>query len=187
MDMEGSLAGKLLIAMPNLGDPFEHAVILLCLHTQDQAMGLIINKPNGGLRLAEVLAHLNIRTTRSLGPRKVLYGGPVKPDRGYVLHSEDFYVNEATQRVAPGIGLTATRDVLEAMGGSTPPEHFVLALGYSGWGAGQLESELAQNAWLIADPDNAIVFDEDFEQKWARAIRRLGVEPSQIMGEAGRA
>ena len=150
-------------------------------------MGLIINKPNGALRLAEVLTHLGIRTTRSLGPRKVLFGGPVKPDRGYVLHSEDFFVTEATQHVAPGIGLTATRDVLEAMGSNAPPENFVLALGYSGWGAGQLESELAQNAWLIAEPDNAIVFDENFEQKWARAIRQLGVEPSQIVVEAGRA
>lgn len=186
--MQGSLAGKLLIAMPSIGDPrFEHAVILLCLHDEDQAMGLIVNKPNGALRLGDVLSHLGINPPSDFAPRTVLFGGPVNEERGYVLHSDDFFAAEATQAIAPGVGLTATRDVLEAMGGAAPPENFVLALGYSSWGAGQLEAELQQNAWLVAEPAMAIVFDEDFDHKWARAIRQLGVEPSQLLSVAGRA
>ncbi len=186
--MDGSLAGKLLIAMPSIDDPrFEHAVIFMCLHDDEQAMGLIVNKPSGSLRLGDVLNHLGIEASRTAADRLVLAGGPMKTERGYVLHSSDFSVPEATQPVTEGIGLTATRDVLEAMGGAHPPHDFVLALGYAGWGAGQLESELAQNVWLVADADSAIVFDEDFERKWVRAIRRLGLEPAQLMGDAGRA
>ena len=185
--MEGSLAGKLLIAMPQMGDPrFEHAVILMCLHGPEQAMGLILNKPRP-LRLGDVLSHLEIRMSGDVSSRAVLFGGPVKEDRGYVLHSDDFFIEEATQVVTPGIGLTATREVLESLSGNHPPRQFVLALGYAGWGPGQLEDELAQNAWLIADPEDAIVFDEDFDHKWVRAIKQLGIHPSQIMGDAGRA
>jgi putative transcriptional regulator len=186
--MESSLAGKLLIAMPNMGDGrFDHAVILLCLHNDEQAMGLIVNKPSEDLKLTDVLKHLGIRASRPLADRKVLFGGPVNRERGYVLHSRDFTVPDATQTVTPDIGLTATRDVLEAMGGDHPPADFVLALGYAGWGPGQLESELAHNAWLVADPDNAIVFDAEFDGKWARAIGQLGIRPAQLMGDAGRA
>ena len=187
--MEGSLAGKLLIAMPSMGDSrFDHAVILMCLHNAEQAMGLIVNKPSPDLKLADVLNHLKIKVERNaLAGRMVLSGGPMNRERGYVLHSKDFSVPDATQVVTPEIGLTATREVLEAMGGASPPAHFVLALGYAGWGPGQLEDELAQNAWLVADPDEAIVFDAEFDDKWARAIGQLGIQPLQIMGEAGRA
>ncbi|HVY03639.1 MAG TPA: YqgE/AlgH family protein [Caulobacterales bacterium] len=186
--MEGSLAGKLLIAMPQMGDPrFDHAVILMCLHNEDQAMGLVLNKPNGALRLGDVLKHLEFSPPREATERAVLFGGPVKTDRGYVLHSQDFAVPQATQDVSPGIALTASREVLEAISSPNPPHNYVFALGYAGWGPGQLEGELAQNAWLIAEPDDAIVFDEDFDNKWARAISQLGIHPSQIMGDAGRA
>jgi putative transcriptional regulator len=186
--MESSLAGKLLVAMPSVDDArFEHAVILMCLHDDDQAMGLVINKPNAQLRLGDVLSHLGIEAPRTVAPRLVLAGGPMRQERGYVLHSSDFNVVDATQPVTSGVGLTATRDVLEAMGSDHPPHDFVLALGYAGWGAGQLESELAQNVWLIAEPDNAIIFGEDHEDKWTRAIRQIGVEPSQLTGDAGTA
>ena len=186
--MEGSLAGKLLIAMPQMGDPrFDHAVILMCLHNEDQAMGLVLNKPNGALRLGDVLAHLEFAAPGETTSRAVLFGGPVKTDRGYVLHSQDFTVPEATQEITSGIALTASREVLEAISSAHPPNQYVFALGYAGWGPGQLESELAQNVWLIAEPDDAIVFDEDFDNKWVRAINQLGIQPSQIMGDAGRA
>jgi putative transcriptional regulator len=186
--VEGSLAGKLLVAMPGIGDPrFDQAVILMCMHTSETAMGLIINKPRAELTLGDVLGHLGIEAEPTLASRQVLAGGPVKQDRGYVLHSQDFSAEDATQTVAPGVNLTATRDVLMAMATDHPPERFVLALGHSNWGAGQLESELAGNAWLVAEPDQAIIFGEAHEGKWTSAIRLLGIEPSQIMGDSGRA
>src|SRR5262249_7007887 len=116
-----------------------------------------------------------------------LDGGPVRPDRGYVLHSDDFAAGDGTHNVAPGIRLTATRDVLEAVAGEHAPVKFVLALGCSGWGAGQLENELKQNAWLVVDATDAIVFDHGHEDKWVRAIKTLGFDPSQLTSAAGRA
>ncbi|MGE0046473.1 MAG: YqgE/AlgH family protein, partial [Hyphomonadaceae bacterium] len=165
--MENSLAGKLLIAMPGIGDPrFEQAVIMMCVHDEEQAMGLVVNKPREELQLGDVLDHLGIEAGGALAPRFVLDGGPVRPDRGYVLHSEDYTADAATQDVAPGIKLTATREVLEAMASEKAPNRFVLALGCSGWGAGQLENEMRQNAWLVVEPaaDDAIIFGPDHEK-----------------------
>ncbi len=186
--MDDTLAGKLLVAMPGIGDPrFDHSVIIMCQHTSEHAMGLIVNKPKDQLTLGDVLDHLGINARDDVSPRIVMDGGPVKPDRGYVLHSDDYETEGATQDVAPGIRLTATRDVLEAIGGEAAPSRFLLALGCSGWGAGQLEEELKRNAWLVVDPDDAIVFGAEHADKWARAIRRLGFEPGQLSGDAGRA
>jgi putative transcriptional regulator len=186
--VEGSLAGKLLVAMPGIGDPrFDQAVILMCVHTQQAAMGLIVNKPRMEITLGDVLGHLGISADEPLAARQVMSGGPVKQDRGYVLHTPDFTATEGTQTVTANVNLTATRDVLMALVADNPPERFVLALGHSDWGAGQLESELVQNAWLVAEPDDAIIFGEAHDDKWTAAIRQLGVEPSQIMGDAGRA
>jgi putative transcriptional regulator len=188
--MDGTLQGKLLVAMPGIGDPrFEKAVIVLCLHTEEQAFGLVVNKPHDEINLGAVLEHLGIEADAKLAPRQVLDGGPVRPDRGYVLHSEDFSLPQATQPVSPGVCLTATREVLETMSGEHAPSRFVLALGCSGWGAGQLESEMRRNAWLIVEPDpeDAIIFGDDHADKWSRAIKRLGFDPSQLAGETGRA
>ena len=187
--MDQSLAGKLLVAMPGIGDPrFDHAVIVMCLHTPDAAMGLIINKLRPELKLSDVLEHLGVDAPDPIGSKLVLDGGPVKPDRGYVLHSEDYNAGEATQNVAPGLSLTATRDVLEAMAkGKGAPSRYLLALGYAGWGAGQLESELVGNAWLVADLEREIVFDENLDKKWERAIRAIGIEPAMLSPIAGRA
>ena len=133
-------------------------------------MGLVINRPKDELTLGDVLDHLGIAAAPEMAPVTVLDGGPVRPDRGFVLHSEDFTAaDDATQDVCPGIRLTATRDVLEAVAGENAPERFVLALGCSGWGAGQLEDELKQNAWLVVDADDAIIFGDEHEDKWARA------------------
>jgi putative transcriptional regulator len=186
--MNATLVGKLLVAMPGIGDPrFDKSVIMLCAHTAEHAMGLIVNKPKEELTLGEVLEHLGIESGEEISPRGVMDGGPVRPDRGYVLHSEDFPPVEGVQKIAPGICLTATRDILEAVGGEAPPQRFLLALGCSGWGPGQLEDELRRNAWLVVDHDEAIVFGADHEEKWRRAIAKLGFDPAQLMGEAGSA
>jgi putative transcriptional regulator len=188
--MHASLAGKFLVAMPGIGDPrFDKAVICMCTHTEEGAMGLVVNKPRDALKLGDVLGHLGIEASAQLAPRAVLDGGPVRPDRGYVLHSEDFAADDATQTIAPGIRLTATREILEAMARTEAPRRFVLALGCSGWGAGQLESELARNAWLVVDctQEDVIVFDEGHEGKWAQAIKRLGFDPGQLASDMGRA
>lgn len=186
--MENSVAGKLLVAMPGIGDPrFERAVILLCMHTDDAAMGLIVNKPRDDIRVSDVLEHLGVPARAPLQAQAVLAGGPVKPDRGFVLHSTDFESAEGSQDVAPGVRLSATRDALEAFASPTPPADFALALGYSGWGAGQLERELAANAWLVADPAQAIIFGLDHGGKWEAAIRSLGVDPAMLSTDMGRA
>jgi putative transcriptional regulator len=193
--MDGSLTGKLLIAMPGIGDPrFDRSVIVMCMHTPEAAMGLVINKVKEDLTLGDVLEHLGVSAPEPIASRAVLEGGPVKPDRGYVLHSTDFDAGDATQYVTHELSLTATRDVLEALaergqreGNVRPPESYVLALGYAGWGAGQLESELHGNVWLVADLERAIIFDETIPDKWTRAIRSLGIDPSMLTGASGRA
>lgn len=183
-----TLAGKLLVAMPGIGDPrFERSVIMMCAHDAEHAMGVVINKPKEELTLSDVLGHLGLEAAEEVAERIVLDGGPVRPDRGYVIHSADFAAGEATQTVAPGISLTATRDVLEAVARHDPPESFVLALGCAGWGGGQLEEELRHNAWLVVDFDTAIVFDEAHADKWERAIKTLGFDPAQLSGDVGRA
>jgi putative transcriptional regulator len=186
--MSDSLAGKLLVAMPGIGDPrFSRSVIMMCTHDAEHAMGVVINKPKQEVTLSEVLGHLGLDASDVLGARAVMDGGPVRPDRGYVLHSADFTAHEGTQDVAPGIRLTATREVLEAVAKTDAPKEFVLALGCSGWGAGQLEDELKHNAWLVVDADNAIVFDAAHEHKWERAIKSLGFDPSQLSSAQGSA
>lgn len=186
--MTDTLAGKLLVAMPGIGDPrFDHSVIMLCSHNSEHAMGVVVNKPRNELTLGEVLGHLGIASGEETSGLIVLNGGPVRPDRGYVLHSEDFAAGANTQSVAPGIALTSSRDILKAVAGESAPARFVLALGCAGWGAGQIENELKQNAWLVVDASDSIVFAEKHEDKWAAAIRTLGFDPAQLTGEAGRA
>ena len=186
--MTDTLAGKLLVAMPGIGDPrFDRSVIMLCSHNAEHAMGVIVNKPKDELTLGDVRGPLGIASAEETSGLIVLDGGPVRPDRGYVLHSEDFAAGENTQEVAPGIRLTSTRDILEALASATAPAKFVLALGCAGWGAGQLENELKQNAWLVVDASDSIVFAAKHEDKWAAAIRTLGFDPAQLTGEMGRA
>jgi putative transcriptional regulator len=186
--MAETLAGKLLVAMPGIGDPrFDRTVIIMCTHDAEHAMGIVLNKPRDEITLSDVLDHLGLAPDESVADRAVLDGGPVRPDRGYVLHSEDFAAADVTQTVGPGLRLTATRDVLEAVAKEHAPKRFVLALGCAGWGAGQLEDELKHNAWLVIDPDDAIIFDDGHDDKWTRAIRTLGLDPSQLTGDVGSA
>ena len=186
--MQDTLAGKLLIASPSIEDPrFARAVILICTHNEDHAMGLVLNKAADDVNLPELLDQLGVDGEGAPEDKHVLVGGPVGRDRGFVLHSEDYDSAGATLPVCEGVCLTATRDVLHAMTSEAPPERFVLALGYSGWSAGQLEQELADNVWLVGNADTALVFDPSLDTKWSRALARIGVSPDRLQVTGGRA
>lgn len=186
--VEGSLAGKLLIASPAIEDPrFSRAVILVCTHNEEHAMGIVLNKSSDEDNLSELLDQLGVDGDGAPDDAHILMGGPVSRERGFVLHSEDYDSDGATLNVCEGVCLTATRDVLHAMTSDSPPEKFVLALGYSGWGAGQLEMELAENVWLVGIPDTALVYDPSLDTKWSRALARIGVSPDKLQVSGGRA
>lgn len=182
------LCGQLLIAMPGIGDPrFDKALILVCAHDNDHAMGVAVNRPASGLSVADVLKQLGVEGPAEALDRTVLLGGPVETGRGFVLHTDD-YGSAHSEAVPGGLALTTTRDVLEAMGkGDGCPRGAVLTLGYAGWGPGQLEREIRENVWLTVEADEALVFDEAYETKWARALGKLGVDPGFLSSEAGRA
>jgi putative transcriptional regulator len=191
--MEGGFfSGQLLIAMPGIGDPrFERALILICAHDEQHAMGLALNRPVEGLTVPDLLERLEIKSTIRLPPDLVLMGGPVERERGFVLHTDD-YRSENSLEVAPdqglGVALTATREILEAMAnGNGGPARSLLALGYAGWGAGQLENEIKENVWLTCNADAELIFDHDYDGKWGRALAKLGVDPKFLSSEAGRA
>src|SRR5690242_13974941 len=182
-----SLAGQLLVAMPQMQDPrFARSVIYLCAHNEEGAMGLIVNKLLESLTLPDLLKQLDIAAEGLRGTAPVHVGGPVDSGRGFVLHSVD-YVEEATLVVGGQFGLTATLDILRAMGRGAGPRRCLMALGYAGWGPGQLDAEIQANGWLHVAADEAIVFDEDLSDKWQRAIAKIGVDPFALSGEAGHA
>lgn len=186
--MTQSLTGKLLIAMPSIGDPrFSRSVILVCAHSDDYAMGLVLNKPMEGLTLPDLLEQLEIPTDIALPDSEVLDGGPVGSDRGFVLHTGDYQCDGATMDVTDDVCLTATRDVLHAIASETPPEQAMLALGYSGWGPGQLEMELQENAWLVGRPDLSILFGHEHDAKWQHALDLIGVGSGRLQVSPGRA
>ncbi|WP_339739064.1 YqgE/AlgH family protein [uncultured Maricaulis sp.] len=185
---DGFLNGKLLIATPGIGDPrFDRSVILMCDHSAEHAMGIVLNKRVEGLHLPEIFEQLGVETTRDTIDRPVLHGGPVERQRGFVLHTNDFETLDSTLAVTGEIGLSSTKDALDAMASSTPPRCAMLALGYAGWGSGQLEDELAANAWLVAEADEALVFSPDIDGKWENALAVLGVTPEHLSGTSGTA
>jgi len=182
-----SLAGQLLIAMPRMMDPrFERTVIYMCVHNGDGAMGLVVNKLLDSLTFSDMLSQLKIEAGSAVDDLPVHFGGPVDSGRGFVLHTDD-YQHEGTMHVEDGLSLTSTVDVLKAISDGHGPRRSLLALGYAGWGAGQLESEIGANGWLHVPADEALLFDEDLDNKWALAIAKLGIEPATFSGEAGRA
>ena len=182
------LTGKLLIAMPAMGDVrFARAVVLICAHSEDGAMGLIINKPVADLSLRGLLDQVGITMSPGLHDRPVHFGGPVEHARGVVLHSGDYRSRITTLPVAEMFGMTATVDVLEDMGAGHGPDRAIVALGYAGWGPGQLEGELAQNGWLTVDATPDLVFGTPDAGKWEAALRRLGVDALALSSAAGRA
>jgi putative transcriptional regulator len=184
----GFFSGQLLIAMPGIADPrFERALILICAHDEHHAMGLAVNRPVEGLSVPDLLERLDIVSEIRAPADLVLLGGPVERERGFVLHTDD-YQGEHSIEVVGGMTLTATRDILEAMAhGSGPPRQAILALGYAGWGAGQLEREIKDNVWLTCEADEELVFGADHAAKWTRALAKLGVDPERLSFAAGRA
>lgn len=182
------LTGTLLIAMPGMGDPrFAHTVVYLCAHSDEGAMGLIINKRVPEIALDDLLAQLEIDSGDGSHGHAVYFGGPVEGARGFVLHSGDAPDYPGTLRVDEGFAMTATRDILEDIARGDGPRKALAALGYSGWGPGQLESEIRQNAWLTVAADQAIVFDAEDDGKWVEALKALGIDPLLLSADGGSA
>jgi putative transcriptional regulator len=183
-----TLTGQLLIAMPQMQDPrFARSVVYVCAHSEEAgAMGLVINKTIDALTLDELYAHLNIAPVRANRPQPVHFGGPVDPGRGFVLHSPD-YREEATLDLTGDFAMTATIDILRAIGKGEGPRQSLLALGYAGWAPGQLDAEIQANGWLSAAADAALVFDEPDDAKWQHALKKIGVDLSMLSTDAGHA
>lgn len=182
------LTGKMILAMPAMGDPrFDRAVILICAHSAEGAMGLIVNKPLTDLSFLDLLTQLKIDRTEDRRDIRLHFGGPVERGRGFVLHSPDYRGGPTTTQVGAHYGLTATLDVLEALARGKGPQRAVLALGYTGWGPGQLEAEIARNDWLTAEASEELVFGTENAAKWAGALAGLGVSALALSPTAGRA
>ena len=188
MDNFQSLVGRLLVAMPGISDPrFEHAVILVCAHEPDHAMGLRLDRPAPGIDLKDVLTKLKTVAPAATADRAVLIGGPVERERGFVLHTDDWLIDDASMPFGHGLAMTGTREALAAMTDPEGPARAVLLLGYAGWGEGQLEDELAENVWLTADADLDLIFDTDHDSKWSRALAGIGVDAARLSAQGGRA
>ena len=182
------LAGKLLIAMPSIqGDDFERSVVFLCAHSEDGAMGLVINKPAPRMVFADLAEKLQLdHTAEEILQLPVMFGGPVKQFQGFVLHSTD-YKSDETMQVNENFALTATVDILKAIAKSKGPVAKLLALGYAGWSPGQLESEIMRNGWLHCDADPELVFAHPRAHLHEAALGKLGVSAAMLSSEAGRA
>ncbi|MBN8938586.1 MAG: YqgE/AlgH family protein [Rhizobiales bacterium] len=191
----GYLDGQMLIAMPTMRDErFARSVIYVCAHSSDGAMGIVVNQTATNLAFPDLLVQLDIipedqkiTLPASTSAVRVLRGGPVETGRGFVLHSSDFYIENSTLPIDEGICLTATLDILKAMATGDGPANAVLALGYAGWGAGQLENEIQANGWLHCPADQDLIFGADLETKYDRAMRKIGIDPSMLSREAGHA
>ena len=187
MSTTGYLTGKLLLAMPGMGDPrFDRAVIYMCTHNEKGAMGLIINKEVSDLNFEGLLEQLDIDAGDYVDNLTLHAGGPVETGRGFVLHSAD-YVQDSTLIISETIALTATVDILKKLANGQGPENHLLALGYAGWGAKQLDQELISNGWLSVDADDEIIFNTEMNDKWPRAMSMLGVDVSMLSADAGHA
>jgi putative transcriptional regulator len=192
---QGYLDGQLLVAMPVMGDPrFERSVIYLCAHSPEGAMGIMVNRPAGSIDFPQLLMQLNIINKSeqitlpdSAETMKVLSGGPVDTGRGFVLHSSDYFIANATLKINDGVCLTTTVDILKAIAKGNGPQHAILALGYAGWSPGQLETEIQDNGWLHCDADADLIFGEDVGDKYDRALRKIGIDPGMLSNEAGHA
>ena len=178
----------MLIAMPSMGDlRFSQSLVYMCDHSDKGAMGLIVNKPVADLSFADLLEQLEIEQTGPIDGINVHFGGPVETGRGFVLHSTDYVSDLRTMQIQNGIALTPTMDVLEDIAAGRGPEHVLMLLGYSGWGPGQLEGELARNGWLTCDGSRDLVFDVAVNDKWGRALEVMGVDPAHLSGLSGTA
>ena len=180
--------GQLLIAMPGMSDPrFDRSVVFVCAHSDEGAMGLIVNKPAADMTFGELLEQLDIPCAKPIRTRSVHFGGPVETARGFVLHSAEYRSRLHTLGVGDDFGMTATQDILEDMAEGAGPDKALVALGYAGWGPGQLEGELAQNGWLTHPATPELVFDVPALGKWAQSLELMGVDPAVLSVAAGTA
>lgn len=187
LSSSGWLTGQLLVAMPSMLDPrFEKTVILMCSHGPEGAMGIVVNRLFTEVSLSGLLEQFDMALVSSVADRAIHYGGPVDPVRGFVLHTAD-YDSAGTTVLSPAIRVTATVEILQALSGGEGPARALVALGYAGWGPGQLEAEIQDNGWLTVAPDEAIVFDDANETKWDRALAKLGVSATTLSGDIGHA
>ncbi len=188
-DLSVDLTGKLLIAMPGLEDPrFAGAVVFLCVHSPSNSMGLIINKPMDEITFAEMMEQLEIAKRGTAPELPICYGGPVELRRGFVLHTSDYRARgEEGIRVDHRFSMTGTLDILEDIAAARGPRRALLALGYAGWGAGQLDDEIQRNDWLTADATPELVFDMAMDRKWDAGLESLGINPLMLSSEAGHA
>ena len=181
-----TLEGKLLVAMPSIGDPrFDKSVIYICAHSADGAMGLIVNKRAEELKFSELLDQLELDGGDGSVP--IYIGGPVEHARGMVLHSADYAKDDHTMKVSDNVAMTSSLDILSDIANGDGPIHGLLALGYSGWGPGQLEDEIRSNGWLVADGDDAIIFNKEDAKKWENALDQIGIDPRLLSSEGGSA
>jgi putative transcriptional regulator len=191
----GYLDGQMLIAMPaTLDEPFARSVIYVCAHSSEGAMGIIVNQPAANIKFPDLLVQLEVIPAADLiqlppgaGEVKVLKGGPVETGRGFVLHSADFFIANSTLPIDEGICLTATLDILKAIARGDGPASAVLALGYAGWAPGQLESEIQKNGWLHCPADAELIFGMDTDVKYAKALKKIGIDVGMLSSEAGHA
>jgi len=192
---EGYLDGQLLIAMPVMSDPrFARSVIYVCAHSEDGAMGLVINQRAQHISFPDLLQRLGIVPSDPEGElsddvrsMSIHVGGPVETGRGFVLHSSDYFANDSTLPIEDGVCLTATIDILKAIATGHGPHRAILALGYAGWSPGQLESEIQANGWLNCPADPDLIFDPDLDAKYVRALGKIGIDPSHLVSDAGHA
>jgi putative transcriptional regulator len=191
----GYLDGQMLIAMPAMNDErFTRAVIYVCAHSTEGAMGIIVNHPAANIKFPDLLVQLEvipaaerIQLPTRAEDVKVLKGGPVETGRGFVLHSADFFIENSTLPIDEGICLTATLDILKAIARGNGPASAILALGYAGWAPGQLEQEIQQNGWLHCSADPELIFGQDTDHKYEKALRKIGIDPGMLSSEAGHA
>ena len=192
-DRSGYLDGQVLVAMPTMEDDrFARTVIYVCAHSSEGAMGIVVNKPAPHISFPDLLVQLDvitageeIRLPERAGAIQVLRGGPVESGRGFVLHSADFTIEDSTLPIDDGICLTATLDILKAIAKGGGPESALLALGYAGWAPGQLENEIQANGWINVPADRALVFGDDPDSKYERALAKLGIDLGKLSTEAG--
>jgi putative transcriptional regulator len=191
----GYLDGQLLVAMPGMADErFARAVIYVCAHSAEGAMGIVLNRPASDVSFPDLLVQLDIvpeaeriRLSNRVGGIQVLMGGPVETSRGFVLHTPDFYIDQSTLPIDDSVCLTATIDILRAIARGDGPQNAVLALGYAGWGAGQLESEIQANGWLNCPADAELIFNSSADLRYELALRKIGIEPAMLSMEVGHA
>jgi putative transcriptional regulator len=187
LSADSSLAGQLLVAMPQMADPrFARSVVYLCAHSADGAMGLVVNRLIDSLTFQNLLEQIGVEQSAAADDMPIHFGGPVESSRGFVLHTTD-YVQDSTLLIDDEIALTATIDVLKAIAAGEGPKRRVLALGYAGWAAGQLDAEIQANGWLLVPADLDLVFGNGNDTKWTRSMAKIGIDLTLLSSEAGHA